>query len=794
MMVKLLLLFLRKREPRLAVSKKRRVCGPLLLQIPRNWVPAFAGIAVVCWFVFQVSDSALAAGAKPTGNPIGGPGEAILVTQIVLLLLVGRGLGELMQRIRQPAVIGQLLAGLILGPSFFGWVWPAAHHVIFPESAEQKNLIAGLSNVGVLLLLLLTGMETDLKLVRKVGAPALVVAAAGVTLPFLCGFALGFFLPQSLVPNPQHRLVAALFLGTALSISSIKIVAVIVREMNFMRRNLGQIIVASAIMEDTAGWVIISVTLGIAGIGGLTVASLAKPLIGTAVFLVLSYTIGRRLVFWLIRWVNDTFVSEFAVVTAILIVMSLLALITQLIGVNTVLGAFVAGVLVGGSPILSQHIQDQLRGLITAFLMPIFFGLSGLSADLTILRDPNLLLLTAGLVAVASMGKFGGAFAGGMASGLSLRESLALGCAMNARGSTEVIVASVGLTMGVLTHSLYTMIVTMAVVTTMAMPPMLRWALARLPVRKEERDRLEKEEIDAKGFVSHFERLLIAADEGANGKLASRFAGFIAGQRGLPITVLHLPEQREKRRAAKTQHARTELEAVATAGAKEGHRAVTEKPGEAQPDHVEVSARVEMEDVDRAVAKEARKGYDVLFVGVENMRNPDGTFSRNVDRAAQGFEGPLAVTIAGNRADLLEAEGLNILVPVNGTEPSRRGAELAFALAPATVAKVTALHVTERKKSGARRSPRRQRLQRRAERALIEDISALAKRYGHAQIDASVHTQEAPDSAILAEAKRIGTDLIVIGAAKRTGDALYLGQTVANILADWKGAILLVAT
>lgn len=316
-------------------------------------------LLIVALIMLVLPESAFAAEKAPSGNMVGGAGEAILVAQIALLLLVGRGLGELMQRAGQSGVIGQLLAGLILGPTLFGWLWPWAHHLVFPESATQKSLIAGLSNVGVLMLLLLTGMETDLKLARKVGAPALTVAAAGVTVPFLCGLALGFYLPQSLVPNPAHRLVAALFLGTALSISSIKIVAVIVREMNFMRRNLGQIIIASAIMEDTAGWVIISLTLGIAGIGGLTLANLAKPVIGTAIFLVLSYTVGRRLVFWLIRWVNDTFASEFAVVTAILIVMSVFALITQAIGVNTVLGAFVAGVLVGGSPILSQHIQNQ---------------------------------------------------------------------------------------------------------------------------------------------------------------------------------------------------------------------------------------------------------------------------------------------------------------------------------------------------------------------------------------------------------------------------------------------------
>lgn len=741
-----------------------------------------------------IATASHAAEKAVAGNGVGGTDEAILVAEIALLLLVGRGLGEVTQRWGQPAVIGQLLAGLILGPSFFGWIWPAAHHFLFPQTAAQKSLIAGLSNVGVLMLLLLTGMETDLKLVRRVGAPAITVAAAGVTVPFVCGFALGWVLPAALLPDPKQRFVAALFLGTALSISSIKIVAIIVREMNFMRRNLGQIIVASAIMEDTAGWVIISITLAVAGIGGQGLGALAKPLLGTAVFLVLSYAVGRKLVFWLIRWVNDTFASEYAVVTAILIVMCALALATQAIGVNTVLGAFVAGVLVGGSPILTRHIQDQLRGLITAFLMPIFFGLSGLSADLTILKDPQLALFTLALVGVASLGKFGGAFAGGLMSRLHLRESLALGCAMNARGSTEVIVASIGLSMGVLSHNLYTTIVTMAIITTAAMPPLLRWSLARLPMGREERERLQKEEIDARGFVSRFERLLIAADEGTNGRLATRIAGFIAGQRGLPITVLHVPEQKRARETPESERVKAELAAVATAGAKEGHRAALLHTGESRPDRVEVSARVETEKVEQVVAMESRKGYDLLVVGVEQMRNPDGTFTANVDHAAAGFEGPLAVAIAGDRANVAAAEGFNILVPVNGTEPSRRGAEIAFALSPAKSSRVTALHVAERVRASPHGTARRGRSQRRAEQALLEDISALGRRYGFSDVRTAVHTKESPDEAILAEARRIGADLIVIGAARRTGDELYLGQTVANVLARWKGAFVLVVS
>ena len=729
--------------------------------------------------------AAAAFGATPHGGVItGGTADAILIAQIGLLLLVGRGLGEIMQRLGQPAVIGQLLAGLILGPSLFGWILPHAHDVIFPKSAVQQSLISGISEIGILMLLLLTGMETDLRLARKVGKAAIAISATGVLVPFACGFLLGEALPASLLPDPKYRLIAALFLGTALSISSIKIVAVVVREMNFIRRNLGQIIVASSIMEDTAGWVIVSVALGLAG-AGIALAKVTGAVVGTMVFLVAAYTVGRTVVFRLIRWVNDTFASEYAVITAILIIMCLMALITEGIGVNMVLGAFVAGVLIGESPILSQQIEDELRGFITAFMMPIFFGLSGLSADLTILKDPTLALVTFGLVAVASIGKFGGAYVGALLSGLSTSEALALGCAMNARGSTDVIVATIGLSMGALSQNLYTMIVTMAIITTTAMPPALRWALGRLPMQPEEKERLEREEISAKGFVSRFERLLIVADDSDNGRFASRIAGFVAGQRGMPITVLKI----EGRRRQSEDESR--LKAAAMEGAKGGHRAATAEQGEERPGRVEVLARTEQK-VGEAISNEAPKGYDILFIGVSRMNNTDGTFCRDVDRALSGYEGPFVLVIAGDDPEALRGQGLNILVPVDGTDVSRRGAELGFAISPASLSKVTALHVAERGAGTGR--PIRRRARSNIERAVLDDVAVLGKRYGYNEIQTAVHVKSTPDVAMLEEAEHCGADVIVLGANRRVGDQIYLGRTVASILQKWTGALVLVVS
>jgi len=732
--------------------------------------------------------AALAAQAAPQESSL-----AIFVAQLGVLLLVGRIMGEAAQRIGQPPVMGQLIGGLLLGPSVLGALWPDAERALFPSADAQKFLIEGVAQLGVLMLLLLTGMETDLALVRRVGRAAVTVAIAGVAIPFACGVWLGFMLPDALLPKPEARLVTALFIGIALSISSVKIVAMVVREMNFMRRDVGQIIVASAILEDTIGWVVIAIAFGLASAGTIDIWSLGRALIGTAVFLAASLTFGRQIVFRLIRWANDSFQSEFPVITTILVIMAAMALLTQSIGVNMVLGAFVAGILVGESPIRTRHIDEQLRGLVVALFMPVFFGLSGLSANLTVLKDPHLAMLAAGLIVIASAGKFLGAFVGGKLGGLVRSEALALACAMNARGSTEVIVASLGLSMGILSQNLYTLIVGMAVLTTMAMPPMLRWSLKRLPLRKAERIRLEREEIDARGFVTNLERLLLAVDDSRNGKYAAQLAGIIGGSSGKPTTVLELsPGEPQKKSAAAEKKAASDKKASEEAAdaktqaedsaqevksAAERVTTLETHPEEEKPGNIEVTTVRKPATGPESVAEEARKGYDLLVIGVADTRDPKGGFGRGVSLIAKEFEGALAV-IDGpdSERDQLFKEGGKILVPVNGTDASRRAAEVGFTVARASDAEVTVLYVTRTAGKGNGRSPGT----RRQEVAVLKDIEALAERYG-LDVRRSIRADAAPDEAIIREAKR-GYDLIVLGANRRPGDTLFFGNTAAAVL------------
>src|SRR5215831_6141545 len=264
-------------------------------------------LRLVIWLgaVLSASSAAFAADQPPTV-----PSEALFIAQIVLLLLVGRLLGEVMQRIGQPAVMGQLIAGVILGPSIFGALWPEGQHAIFPGGHEQKAMLEAVSDLGILMLLLLTGMETDLKLVKRARRAAVSVSAAGIAVPFVCGFVFGQFLPEAMLPRPDQRLITSLFLGTALSVASVKIVATVVREMKFVRRKVGMTLLASAIIDDTVGWTIIAITSSLALHGQLNATILIQSVLGTGIFLLVSFTLGRRFVFSLIRWTNDTFVSE----------------------------------------------------------------------------------------------------------------------------------------------------------------------------------------------------------------------------------------------------------------------------------------------------------------------------------------------------------------------------------------------------------------------------------------------------------------------------------------------------
>ena len=724
-------------------------------------------IAVTTGIMMFVTPT-LAAGEMSTA-----PSEPLFVAQIVLLLVIGRTLGELMQRVGQPAIMGQLLAGILLGPSVFGAVLPQLQHAIFTSSNGQKIMLDAVSQLGILLLLLLTGMETDVALITRLRRAAASVSIGGISVPFACGFLLGEFLPASLLPRPELRLITSLFLGTALSISSVKIVAAVVRDMNFMRRSIGQLIVASAIIDDTIGWIIIAVIFGLALHGQVELVALGTSILGTVLFLAFSLTLGQRLVSLAIRWTNDNFVSELPVITVILVIMGLMALTTHLIGVHTVLGAFVAGVLVGRSPILTVHVRDQLRGPIVALFMPVFFGVAGLGADLTVLRDPSLLLVALGLILIASLGKFGGAYVGGSLAGLTSRESLALGCGMNARGSTEVIVATIGLSMGALNQTLYTMIVAMAFVTTMAMPPMLRWALSRLLIDAQETDRLAREAVEAKGFIGNLERLLVAVDNSRNGQFVARLGGIVSAWRRIPTTVLELASP-----APAAPPAETVVKEVAETIAHDG--------GAPLADFTTARQKVTGGE---AIAAEARKGYGLMLVGFGQTIGASGGFGSELGQLAAAFDGPVGIVDArGPHCKDPISSGLDILVPVTGTQESRRALEVALVLARAGTVPLTLMNVVPSSTARRRRIAASFEI---VDGGVLKEAVELAE---HFQIRTRtvIRRGMSVEDAILDQLRRGRHDLVVLGVRARSGQILDFGGVAAELMEHSPASVMLI--
>jgi nucleotide-binding universal stress UspA family protein len=339
------------------------------------------------------------------------------------------------------------------------------------------------------------------------------------------------------------------------------------------------------------------------------------------------------------------------------------------------------------------------------------------------------------------------------------------------------------------------MIVTMALITTLAMPPMLRWALARLPVSEEERERMKRDAFAERSFVGSFERLLIAVDESVNATFASRLGGLLAGSVGLSATVLHLVGRvRESNGQGQANAAAGEMPDESLKSAAESSKAATTTSTEADsPVAADVIVRRPDAPIGEAVAAEARKGYDLLVVGIDRPVLGDGRLVRDLADIAAGFDGPFAITDArGIHLERPLERRLRILVPVNGTETSRRALEIAASLAVASEGRLTALYV-----SNTRRRARGFSLERlrsiEDQELILKDAAAIAEEHG-AEARTIVTSGDAPEEAILRYARRARYDLVVMGVSRRPGERLYFGESTETVLQKSERSLLLVSS
>jgi Kef-type K+ transport system membrane component KefB len=403
----------------------------------------------------------------------------VFLPQLAILLLLALCLGRLAVRLRLPALVGELLAGVLLSPSLLGHLAPGPAGWLL---SDQAHLLDAVGQLGVLLLVGIVGAQLDTGMLRRRARTAATVSIGGLVVPLGSGVALGFLLPGSLLAEDTERPVFALFLGVAMCVSALPVIAKTLSDMGLLHREVGQLTLAAGMVDDAVGWLLLSVVSAMATTG-LRAERVALSVLVLVAFVLVALLTVRPLVRSLMR-VTARAAEPSPTIALTVVVVLLGAATTHALGMEPVFGAFVAGVVVGAA-----HAERlaPLRAVVLSVLAPVFLACAGLRMDLTALAAPDLLLAAAVVLAVAVLGKFAGAYLGARASGLSSWEGLALGAGMNARGVVEIVVATVGLRLGVLTVATYTIVVLVAIVTSVMAPPMLRLASRRVECTIEER-------------------------------------------------------------------------------------------------------------------------------------------------------------------------------------------------------------------------------------------------------------------------------------------------------------------
>lgn len=419
--------------------------------------------------------------------PIAAHSLLVFLLQVGLLLAAALLLGRLASRVGMPAVVGELFAGVLFGPTVLGHGAPRLSAWLIPRADTQFHLLDAVGQIGVVLLVGVTGVEVDLGLVRRRRATALRVGFAGLAIPLALGVAAGFAAPGSLLSGTTTRGVFALFVGVAMCVSALPVIAKTLSDMKLLHRNIGQLTIAAGVVDDVVGWLILSIVSAMA-VTGLHGRSVGLSLAYLAAVLAFAATVGRPLIRAALSWAGRSGEGGPTIAVAVL-TMVLGAATTQAMGLEAAFGAFLAGLLIGSAGGVELATLAPLRSVVMAVFAPLFFATAGLRVDLTVLRHPAALLVTAAALAIAVAGKFTGAFLGALTSRLSRWEALALGAGMNARGVIQIVVATVGLRVGVLNTETYTIVILVAITTSMMAPPILRFATSRIAQTDEEETR-----------------------------------------------------------------------------------------------------------------------------------------------------------------------------------------------------------------------------------------------------------------------------------------------------------------
>lgn len=423
-----------------------------------------------------------------TARPVARPAEAsgmqvdvlgVLLVTVPIVLVSAHLCGALVHRVGQPRVIGEMIGGILLGPSVLGAISPAVQHALFPP--EIMPIINSLAQLGVILFMFEVGLEFSTRELRHNGASAVVIGHAALAVPFSCGILLGLFLPPSYQPPGAGRLPYLFFLGLAMSVSALPVLAAILRQHRLVNSPVGTLGIAAAAIGDATVWCLLVVLMVFTGRGdsATVLRTAALTITFTVVMLAVIRPVLRRGLARVERRERDPYLLQVVLTLFVL----LCALAGQRIGVHPIIGAFLAGVVMPRSSGVVHDFVQRTEGLTLWVLLPLFFASVGLLTDFGTLHDGTALLVCGLVLVIAVFSKFAGTMLGARLMGRSRKESVALGIMLNCRGLTELVMLNIGQSLGLIGDTLFSTLMMTTVVTTMAAGPLL--SLLYLPAPAE---------------------------------------------------------------------------------------------------------------------------------------------------------------------------------------------------------------------------------------------------------------------------------------------------------------------
>jgi Kef-type K+ transport system membrane component KefB/nucleotide-binding universal stress UspA family protein len=558
------------------------------------------------------------------------------------------------------------------------------------------------------------------------------------------------------------------FFALALSVSALPVVAKILQDLGFLRRNFGQITLAAGMTMDAIGWLLLAALSGIA-LDGFDPGRLAFSFGGLAIFLVLVVTVGRWMLDSVMRWVLDRGSNTAAALTISLVAALVGGLITQALRLEAILGAFIVGILLATLRHQLPQVQSVLETSTAAIFAPVFFAFSGLRVDIGLLTEPGPLAWTIGLTVAAVAAKVVGTILGGSRAGIRGREALALGSGLAALGAMGIVVAIVGLNLGVLSETGYTVVVVVAILTSLISPQLLKTAVRGWTTPLEEQARLDREELLEASEILGSRRVLLPTRGGRNSRYAARLVMSVLDEVDVTVLAVDVPESWWQRFVRGVGPGTSDPSDVLEELAGTKHRLI----------------RKVASNPAAAIGRESRLGYDLVVVGAsEEERDGGRIFSNVVDRTLAEVDIPtVVVRFPSGDGETLPPLPRRVLVPIVGSRASRAAEEMGFSLARRSAGEAVVLHVVN--------LPQGQEIMiestvtqaaLRTGQEMVSAGAALGERLG-VSVDTAVRQSPNPEAEILGYSEHGNFDLMVIGAANRAvTDSPFFGHRVSYMI------------